>query len=193
MYAQLLHFLKELLCHQIHKFSGLERLAEGKAEAEWGGADPEDCLLEIFWLRSGQIWEGVRRAAGCRDSWRMQGSCGLQGPAGNTGKWRGFYLLAASTLTCMWPEQLSECLFFFLTYIGGHVLSNRLGLYWALCSVLVHTFCLLFLNAHPLCRLQLGAIGECFPHFLPEKCTAETGWGWGKEGELSTFFEFAPP
>ena len=48
MYAQLLHFLKELLCHQVHKFSGLERLAEIKAETAWGGTDPEDCLLDFF-------------------------------------------------------------------------------------------------------------------------------------------------
>lgn len=47
-YVQLLHFLKELLCHQVHKFSGFERLAEIKAETEWSGTDPEDCLLKIF-------------------------------------------------------------------------------------------------------------------------------------------------
>lgn len=47
MHAQCLHFLKELLCHQVHKFSGLERLAEVKAEAGKGGTDPGVCLLEI--------------------------------------------------------------------------------------------------------------------------------------------------
>lgn len=103
MYAQLLHFLKELLCHQVHKFSGLERLAEIKAETAWGGTDPEDCLLDFFWLKSGKVWGAVRRAAGCRDSWRVQGSCWLQCTMGNAGNWRGFYLLAALILTCKWP------------------------------------------------------------------------------------------
>lgn len=114
-YAQLLHFLKELLCHQVHKFSGLERLAEIKAATEWGGTDPESCLLEIFWLKSGQVWGSVRRVARYRDSWRVQGSCWLQGTEGNPEKSRGFYWMAASILPCVWPWTTFWVSIFFLT------------------------------------------------------------------------------
>ena len=84
-------FLKALLCHQVHKFSGLERLGEVKAEAGCGGTNLEDHLLEISYFRPGTVWATVRRAAAYRDSRRIQGSSWRQWAAGNATKRRGCY------------------------------------------------------------------------------------------------------
>lgn len=145
--AHLLHFLKELLCHQVHKFSGWWR---------WGQRQSGVGLLPGL-LRAGdsltQIWEGVRasrRAARCGESWGIQGSCWLQCTAWSLRKWRAFYLLAASELTGLWPWEAFWVSFFFfpLTENESHVLSNWLSFHQALCSVLVTCY-LVFLSAHP--------------------------------------------